>query len=55
MPLGNDIGYLPGDKETRSGLMQPIYDNLEYLCNEHIQPNGCIDYLLAHARSNWRP
>ena len=25
--------------------MQPIYDNLEFLCNEHIQANGCVEYL----------
>ena len=33
MPLGKDIGYLPGSKEEKlSHWMQPIYDNLEYLC-----------------------
>jgi PhoH-like ATPase len=49
VPLGNDLGYLPGDKEDKiRPWMQPIYDNLEYLCNEHIQPNGCIDYLIAN-------
>jgi PhoH-like ATPase len=51
VPIGNDIGYLPGDKEDKiRPWMQPIYDNLEYLCNEHIQPNGCIDYLLANGK-----
>ncbi len=51
VPLGNDLGYLPGDKEDKiRPWMQPIYDNLEYLCNEHIQPNGCIDYLLANGK-----
>jgi PhoH-like ATPase len=51
VPLGNDIGYLPGDKEDKiRPWMQPIYDNLEYLCNEHIQPNGCIDYLIANGK-----
>jgi len=35
MPLGKDIGYLPGTKEEKVyHWMQPIYDNLEYLC-EH--------------------
>lgn len=34
MPLGKDIGYLPGLKEEKLfHWMQPIYDNLEYLCN----------------------
>jgi len=32
MPLGRDIGYLPGSKEEKLGhWMLPIYDNLEYL------------------------
>lgn len=33
MPLGRDIGYLPGTKEEKLfNWMQPIYDNLEFLC-----------------------
>lgn len=33
IPLGRDIGYLPGTKEEKLfHWMQPIYDNLEYLC-----------------------
>jgi PhoH-like ATPase len=33
VPLGKDIGYLPGTKEEKLyHWMQPIYDNLEYLC-----------------------
>ena len=33
MPLGRDIGYLPGSKEEKLfHWMQPIYDNLDYLC-----------------------
>ncbi len=33
IPLGKDIGYLPGTKEEKLyHWMQPIYDNLEYLC-----------------------
>lgn len=32
IPLGKDIGYLPGDIEEKlSPWMQPIYDNLDYL------------------------
>ena len=32
MPLGKDIGYLPGSKEEKIGhWMLPIYDNLAYL------------------------
>ncbi|MBI9108478.1 MAG: PhoH family protein [Spirochaetales bacterium] len=32
IPMGKDIGYLPGDKnEKMSHWMQPIFDNLEYI------------------------
>ena len=32
MPMGRDIGYLPGDKDEKlSAWMQPIFDNLAYL------------------------
>src|SRR5690242_5307689 len=32
MPLGRDIGYLPGDKDEKlTAWMQPIFDNLGYL------------------------
>jgi len=32
MPLGRDIGYLPGTKEEKlESWMEPIFDNLEYL------------------------
>ncbi len=33
VPLGKDIGYLPGTKEEKlHHWMQPLYDNLEFLC-----------------------
>lgn len=33
MPLGKDIGFLPGTKEEKLfHWMQPIFDNLEFLC-----------------------
>jgi PhoH-like ATPase len=32
MPLGRDIGYLPGDKDEKLSMwMQPIFDNISYL------------------------
>ena len=32
IPLGNDIGFLPGGKEAKlSSWMQPIFDNLDFL------------------------
>ncbi|MGB7978090.1 MAG: PhoH family protein [Chlamydiales bacterium] len=34
VPMGKDIGYLPGTKEEKLyHWMQPIYDNLEFLCS----------------------
>jgi PhoH-like ATPase len=34
MPLGRDIGYLPGTKEEKlESWMGPIFDNLEYILN----------------------
>ncbi len=34
VPLGKDIGFLPGTKEEKLyHWMQPIFDNLEYLCS----------------------
>lgn len=33
VPLGKDIGFLPGTKEEKlTHWMQPIFDNLEFLC-----------------------
>jgi len=41
MPMGRDIGYLPGDKDEKlTAWMQPIFDNLEYLLStrgSHLQ------------------
>ncbi len=32
MPMGRDIGYLPGDKDEKmTAWMQPVFDNLAYL------------------------
>ncbi|MCX8070032.1 MAG: PhoH family protein, partial [Thermodesulfovibrionales bacterium] len=34
VPMGNDIGYLPGDVEEKlKPWMQPIFDNLEVIIN----------------------
>ncbi len=39
VPLGKDIGYLPGNKEEKlSHWMEPIFDNLEYILRKH-QPD----------------
>lgn len=40
VPMGKDIGYLPGDiKEKLDPWMQPIYDNLDHLFGEHGEDN----------------
>lgn len=37
IPLGKDIGYLPGSKEKKLTFwMQPIYDNLEYILKRSV-------------------
>jgi PhoH-like ATPase len=46
VPMGKDIGYLPGEKEEKlRPWMQPIYDNLEYLFDT--KKPGDIDKILA--------
>jgi PhoH-like ATPase len=36
VPLGNDIGYLPGDKDEKlSHWMQPIFDNVDFLMHSN--------------------
>ena len=40
MPMGRDIGYLPGDKDEKlTAWMQPIFDNLSYLLSTRGSPN----------------
>lgn len=46
VPMGKDIGYLPGEKEEKlRPWMQPIYDNLEYLFET--KKSGDIEKILA--------
>lgn len=45
IPMGRDIGYLPGNKEEKlRPWMQPIYDNLEML---FLQRKGALDEILV--------
>jgi len=48
VPLGKDIGYLPGTKEEKLyHWMQPIYDNLKVLCDSlEAEPNETMRWLL---------
>jgi len=48
VPLGRDIGYLPGTKEEKLlNWMQPIYDNLEFLCDsQNHEPNETMRWIM---------
>jgi len=48
IPMGNDLGYLPGAKQSKmSHWMQPIFDNLELIIESARQQNlKSIDQLL---------
>lgn len=48
VPLGRDIGYLPGTKEEKLlNWMQPIYDNLEFLCDSTgIEQNETLRWVM---------
>ncbi|MFG0327082.1 MAG: PhoH family protein [Phycisphaerales bacterium JB037] len=60
MPMGRDIGYLPGDKDEKlTAWMQPIFDNLSYLLStrgatgqapESHTPEQRIDKLVVDGR-----
>lgn len=46
VPVGKDIGYLPGEKEEKlKPWMRPIFDNLEFLFNA--KKPGELDAILA--------
>ena len=41
MPLGRDIGYLPGGKDEKlTAWMQPIFDNMAYLLSNRLSGEG---------------
>jgi PhoH-like ATPase len=43
VPMGEDLGYLPGTKEEKlRPWMQPIYDNLEFLMRDCPDPYGVL-------------
>jgi PhoH-like ATPase len=48
VPVGKDIGYLPGEKSAKmSNWMQPLFDNLEQILGEYKRPNvKTIDQLI---------
>jgi PhoH-like ATPase len=66
MPLGRDIGYLPGDKDEKLSMwMQPIFDNVAYLLStragghggesESRSPEQRLDQLMASGRVVMEP
>lgn len=51
MPLGRDIGYLPGDKDEKlTAWMQPIFDNLTYLMSTRGAPMQTADSQTSEQR-----
>ena len=51
MPLGRDIGYLPGDKDEKlTAWMQPIFDNLTYLMSTRGAPMQSADSQTSEQR-----
>ncbi|MDX2016234.1 MAG: PhoH family protein [Planctomycetota bacterium] len=53
MPLGRDIGYLPGDKDEKlTAWMQPIFDNLGYLLSTKGAQMGTEPKQSGHAESH---
>lgn len=41
MPLGRDIGFLPGDKDQKlTAWMQPIFDNMTYLLSNRLSSDN---------------
>ncbi|GIW76493.1 MAG: hypothetical protein KatS3mg104_1556 [Phycisphaerae bacterium] len=49
MPLGRDIGYLPGDKDDKlKAWMQPIFDNMAYLLSNRL--SGETNEAKSHAQ-----
>ncbi len=48
VPVGKDIGYLPGEKSAKmANWMQPLFDNLEQILAEYKRPNvKSVDQLI---------
>lgn len=45
IPMGKDIGYLPGSKEEKlSSWMQPIYDNLDFISSLQYDEQNQSDF-----------
>lgn len=45
IPMGKDIGYLPGSKDDKlSYWMQPIFDNLRFIISKESTEKSTLDY-----------
>lgn len=52
MPMGRDIGYLPGSIEEKlTPYMQPIYDNIEFLMSGYVSSDSKVQKKLAKKTS----
>lgn len=50
MPLGRDIGFLPGDKDQKlTAWMQPIFDNMAYLLSNRLTSGDGHEHGKTHA------
>lgn len=50
MPLGRDIGFLPGDKDQKlTAWMQPIFDNMGYLLSNRLTSGDGHEHGKSHA------
>jgi PhoH-like ATPase len=55
-PMGKDIGYLPGDVETKlNPWMQPIFDNVEFLMGSDKKAAGRAQELVNQGMINIEP
>jgi PhoH-like ATPase len=53
MPLGKDIGFLPGDKDEKLfNWMQPIFDNLDYLMHSDKKDSQAVRKAIDDLISN---
>jgi PhoH-like ATPase len=56
VPMGDDIGYLPGTKEEKlRPWMQPIYDNLEFLLRNVSEPYEVLQDLTRKGMLEMEP
>ena len=50
MPMGRDIGYLPGDKDEKlTAWMQPIFDNVSYLLSNRLNDSSDVKSHAQHS------